>query len=291
MNSLSIIKIQTPKKFLLDGFLFNQNNKKTFFIFVHGLGSNLFSQMELLQKIAKTKNGILTFNNRGNGIISKIKQASPKDKRGHKTHSIGMAHEVFEDCVDDIEGAVNYVEKLGAKNIFLVGHSTGCQKSIFYLSKKDKTSVKGAILLAPMSDFADAFTFTDKKVYQKAVAYAQKKVTQGHQHDLLPSGIWSYAIDAQRFLSLYTIDGQEEIFTYASGKKPTTIKKVKKPILVILAGDDEYRDRPMNEIADWFDKVLYNKDKKTCIVKNAPHNFNGYTEEVSKKIVNWTKLY
>lgn len=291
MTQFFPVKIQTPKKFLLDGLLLNQNNKNAFYIFVHGLGGNLFSQIELLQKIAGTKNSVLTFNNRGNGIISKIKQIDTKDKRGYKTHNIGMAHEVFEDSVDDIEGAVNYVSKLGAKNIVLIGHSTGCQKSIYYLSKKNNPLIKGVVLLAPMSDFADTFAFTDKKVYQKAVAYAKNKISQDNPHDLLPSNIWAQTIDAQRFLSLYTADSQEELFTYASGKKPTTLKRVKKPILVVLAGNDEYKDRPISDIAKWFEQVLFKHDKKIDTIDNAPHNFNEYTEDVAKKIINWSRRY
>lgn len=285
------VKIQTPKKFILDGLLLKQNNNNTFYIFIHGLGSNLFSQIELLQKLAGTKNNILTFNNRGNGIIAKIKQVSKKDSGGYKSHSIGMAHEVFTDCLDDIDGVVNYVSKLGAKNIILIGHSTGCQKSIYYLSKKINPPIKGAVLLAPMSDFADTFAFTDKKVYQKAVEYAKNKISQGCSHELLPSNIWKQTIDAQRFLSLYTVDSQEELFTYASGKNPTILKRVKKPIFVVLAGNDEYKDRPISDIARWFEQVLFKHDIKIDIINNAPHNFNGYADSVAKKIVNWTRRY
>lgn len=285
------VKIQTPKKFLLDGLLLKQNDSNTFYIFLHGLGGSLFSQIELLQKIAGIKNNILTFNNRGNGIISKIKQVNTKDIRGYKSYVIGMAHEVFADCLDDIEGAVNYVGKLGAKNIILIGHSTGCQKSIYYLSKKLNPLIKGVVLLAPMSDFADTFAFTDKKIYQKAATYAKKKISQGHPHDLLPTDIWTQIIDAQRFLSLYTADSQEEIFTYASGKNPTTLRRVKKPILVVLAGNDEYRDRSMSEIAKWFEQALFNHDIKIDIINNAPHNFNGYTADAAKKIINWSRRY
>lgn len=283
------VKIQTPKKFLLNGLLMNQNVGNNFYIFIHGLSGSIFSQIELLKKIAGTKNSVLTFNNRGNGIISKIKQVDAKEVLGYKTHNIGMAHEVFTDCLDDIEGAINYANEMGAKNIFLIGHSTGCQKSIYYLSKKPNSFVKGAVLLAPMSDFADTFVFNNKKVYQKAVAYARKKISLGRQHDLLPSNIWPQIIDAQRFLSLYTPDSQEEIFSYVSGKNPIILKKVKKPIFVILAANDEYKDRSMNEIADWFGKKMINHNIRIDIIDNALHGFGGHVEEVAKKILDWSK--
>ena len=277
-----IIKIQTPKKFLLNGIFLGSQKAKNIIIFIHGLGGTLFSQAELAELLVDKNNSVLLFNNRGNGILSKIKQIDKKEKGGRKKHLIGMAHEVFTDCVDDIDGAVEFVESLGNKNIFLMGHSTGCQKSIYYLSKRKNRNIKGAILLAPMSDFADTFAFTDRKIYNRAVSFAEKLIKSGKEHDLLPKKIWPYIIDAQRFLSLFTPDGVEEIFSYDSGKLP---------MLIVLAGEDEYRDREISEIANWFEEELKEKDAETITIKESPHNFHGFTSELSKKIKNWIKNY
>ncbi|KKQ06003.1 MAG: Phosphoenolpyruvate synthase, partial [Candidatus Moranbacteria bacterium GW2011_GWF1_36_4] len=126
-----IVKIQTPKKFLLDGIFFGSPKAKNVIIFIHGLGSNLFSQAELAERLVDKNNSVLLFNNRGSGVLSRISQVDKKEKSGRKKHLIGMAKEVFTDCVDDIDGAVRFVESLGSKNILLIGHSTGTQKSVY----------------------------------------------------------------------------------------------------------------------------------------------------------------
>lgn len=282
-----IIKIQTPKKFLLDGILFGSSKAKNIIIFVHGLGSNLFSQTDLIERLVNKNNSVLAFNNRGNGIVTRVKRLNKKELKGYESHLIGMSHEVFTDCVDDIEGVIKSLRKFGAENIFLLGHSTGCQKSIYYLAKKNKPSIKGVILLAPMSDFADTFKFANRKIYQRALSYAQKMLKMKKADVFLPKKIWPYMTDAQRFLSLYTPDSLEEIFSYASNRNPKILKSVKKPKLVILAEKDEYRDREISEIAGWFEKNMAGNNAEIKLVKNAPHNFHGYASEVSKIIKKW----
>ncbi len=289
MTQCIVVQIETPKKFLLDGIWIGSENAETVFVYVHGLGSNLFSHYGLLEKIVDKKTAVLAFNNQGYGSISKVKQLNAKSVKGYDSHWVGMAHEIFTDCVDDIEGAVGLVKTRGAKQIFLLGHSTGCQKSIYYLSKAKTKNVSGAILLAPMSDFADTLNPERKKVYAKAVLVALKMVASGKRHELLPSTVWPYPIDAQRFLSLYTKESVEEIFGYSSGKKPTVIQKTDVPILVILAQEDEYRDRPIEEIGYWFENIKYKNSGEVNIISGATHGFGKCESEVVDLIKLWLK--
>ena len=283
----TVIQIQTPKGFLLNGLLFGAEKPKTVYIYVHGLGSSMFSQTELLQKLVDKNSSALTFSNRGYGVVNNIWQIISKNPIKYKKHVIGMAHEVFTDCIDDIEGAVKFVSDLGVKNIILVGHSTGCQKSIYYLAKKTAPLVQGVILLAPMSDFADTFKYTDKKIYNKAIFDAKKLVKDGKQHELLPFSIWPDMIDAQRFLSLFTPDSIEEIFSYASGQRPVLLIKNKKPILVILAEKDEFSDRPIFGIFNWFQSTLQNKKYQLNMIEGSAHRFQGYSDILKKIIKDW----
>ena len=114
------------------------------------------------------------------------------------------------------------------KEIYLAGHSTGCQKSVYYAIKKADRAVKGLILLAPISDYAAERMRNTKGTLLRATTVAQKLVKAGKKHDLLPKNVWHGVIDAQRFLSLYTPTSAEEIFSYAQPKKnPSVLKKVK----------------------------------------------------------------
>ncbi len=287
MYNCQIIKIQTPKKYLLDGLWLGSQKAQTVYIFLHGLGGSLFSQLKLAESLTSKNSAAIVFNNRGFGTINRISKINKSVAKGFKNYTMGFAHEVFTDCVDDIDGAVEYALKNKAKQIYLVGHSTGCQKSVYYLAKRPKSKVRGAILLAPMSDFADMFANTEINKYKKLISVAKLMVKEKRGFELMPINLWPMPTDAQRFLSLFSPDSQEEIFSYASGKNPKILISAKKPLLIILAGNDEYRERPIKDIAKWFSDVPIGRGSDIKIVNKAPHNFSGHTDELKKIIKKW----
>ncbi len=242
-----IVTITTPKKNLLFGLWHSPSKSKKAIIFIHGLASSAFSLEKVISPLADNTTSILKLNNRGHDIVNKLNKVDKRKKKGYTLSKIaGAAHEIFEDCVDDIQGSINFVKEKGIKDIFLIGHSTGCQKSIYYLSKRGTQKlVKGVVLLCPVSDYSAALATSDKKT-TNAVKYARNLISKGKPHDLLPTEVWKEDIvDAQRFLSLYTPESVEEIFTYVNPNiKPVALQKVKIPTLSIYAEKDEYHDRP-----------------------------------------------
>jgi len=289
MNTCKIIQIQTPGKMILNGLWLGNEKAETVFVYVHGLGGTIFAQQDLLEKIAQRKNtAVLTFNNRGSGVVTQIKHLNAKTKKGYESLIGGQAHEVFTECVDDIEGAVNYAKECGAKNIFLIGHSTGCQKSVYYLSKKPASPVKGVILLAPLSDYASAKIEVGDDVLKKSVMIAKQLVENKTPHELMPADICPFPCDAQRFLSLNIPESLEEIFSYAvPEKKPAALQKVKVPILVVVGTEDEYLERTAENLMIWFKNTLKKQKASFEIVENATHNFKGFAEQLNRMIRNW----
>ncbi|MGH9638748.1 MAG: alpha/beta fold hydrolase [Bryobacteraceae bacterium] len=282
------IRIETPKKYLLDGLYFGADRPKTAIVFIHGLGANAFAHHDYLTPLATRHTAVLFFSNRGHDGVAGVKRLKPSARKGYVYENAGVAHEVFTDCVDDLQGAVSLLRKRGAKHIYLVGHSTGCQKIVYYLSRPGKQErIAGAVLLCPISDYAGATRENEPK-RSKAEIAARKLVRRAKPHDLLPANLWRGPIDAQRFLSLYTPGSKEEIFTYAQPKKiPRTLRKVKIPLLVIFAANDEYRDRPTGEIAQWFSKNLKSPTAEIQIIPAALHSFNGLESEVTAAIRRW----
>src|SRR3989344_5183299 len=185
-----IVHIVTPKK------------ARRAVVWVHGLGSSMFSKLEITRLIADKETAVLMFNNRGHDKISPLVVA------GTKWRKAGSAHEKFTDCVDDIEGAIKFAKKAGAKSIYLAGHSTGCQKSTYWANKKGK-GVKGIILLAPISDYAATVMLDSKEKIARALGVARRLVARGKKHELLPENVWGWSLlaDAQRFISLYSGKG------------------------------------------------------------------------------------
>lgn len=285
---IEFVDVITPKSYQLRGVWVGAPKPKRVFIFIHGLTSDLFSGKTIFG-LAEGDSSVLSFNNRGYGIVSKIKHLNPDKPKGYESELAGTAHEVFEDCIDDLEGAVQFCHDRGVHEVYLVGHSTGCQKSIFYLSKtKNKQKVSGVVLLCPLSDYAAVPLAVDKAQYEKALEYSRREVKEGRLHTLLSEEYWpSELIDAQRFLSLYTPESSEEIFTYSHDKEPKAFQSVEVPMLVVLAEKDEYCDRPTEKLRAWFDRSNVSSKYNSEVIENALHNLKGSEEVVCKQIKNW----
>ena len=287
MRECRVAEIVTPKRVLLNGLWFGAKRPNRVIIWVHGLGSSVFSKLDIVEKLVDKNTAVVSFNNRGHDKVSRIAHLG-ENKIG-KTILGGSAHEKFIDCVDDIQGAINFVRRVGVKDIYLAGHSTGCQKSIYWAHRKKGRGVKGIILLAPMSDWSAEMMLQGKARLARAASVARALVRRGKKHQLLPAGIRPDYVDAQRFLSLYTPESVEEIFSYAQPKKnPRILKSVRIPTLILLAEKDEYGDRPAKKIAGWFKKHL-GPSHETLIIPRATHSFHGNEVRVASATKKWIK--
>lgn len=277
-----VIEIVTPKRFILNGLWFGPVNPKRAIVHVHGMFSSAFSMAGIIEKLVDDETAVITFNNRGHDAVTDVKQIVGKKQKYHKA---GTAHEVFVDCVDDIQGAINFVRKAGVKKIYLAGHSTGCQKSIYWAHKTGGKGVRGIILYAPLSDYAG----DRRKPKLKAVTkLAREMVKKGRKHELLPAGTWWHDVDAQRFLSLYTPDSVEEIFSYAQpGKNPRIYKSVRVPVLAIFAGADEYSERPAEKLADWFTAHSGSRRFSAVVIPKTGHSFRDSEDHVARVVHEW----
>lgn len=274
------VEITTPKNVLLNGLLFGLKRSKNLYIFVHGLTGSAFSMRGLGEVLVDKNSSVLTFNTRGFEQISTVKR-----RRGNKTEYLqaGTAHEKFGDCVDDIQGAVDFGKKAGFKSIYLVGHSTGCNKAVYWHAKGGQ-GVQALFLLGPLSDYSGALASKGRLELARGVACAQKLVRSGKPHALMPRdlGEW-FECDAQRFLSLYTPESEEDIFTYARQEvRPRALERVRTPMLVILAGADEYADKPVTLIEQWFLEHIYTGE--VVVIPNVNHSFKGGERTIVKTI-------
>ena len=161
---------------------------------------------------------------------------------------------------------------------------------MYWASRKNGgRAVKGIILLAPVSDWAAETKLRGIKKIGKVTRLARVLVRRGKGRELLPDNVWHETLDAQRFLSLYTPDSVEEIFTYAQPKKvPRTLKRVHAPILALLAEKDEFWGRPVRPVAAWFEKNI-RAPHKVVIVPRVKHSFKGAEKRVAKEIRTFIK--
>jgi len=286
MNPL--ITFETPKGYLLQGAWIGAARAKTAYIFIHGLTGNLFSRSEVAALLAREPDtACVLFNNRGHGYVSPLRKHTSK-----KTRKLfgGTAHEVFTESRDDIAGAIAFAKSRGAKRIILVGHSTGCQKAIWYLAGSPARDVCGAVLLAPLSDYAGIKKVLSPSRYAKLRSQVERLAAKD-PHALVPREMHPFPelLDAQRWLSLYTPESTEEIFTYASHRTPSTLRKTRVPLIALFASEDQHADRPAAELAEWFARARPALPLRAEVIDAPDHGFSSREREVAHTIAHWAR--
>ena len=270
-----LVRIKTEDNLELQGLLV-EAGKETILVHVHAWIGNFYENRFLdfiSDEIAKKGISFLSFNNRGAGIITDF------IKNG-KYKRVGGSIEKFEDCILDIKAAIEFLAKKGYKNIILQGHSTGCQKVIYYKSKTKDRRVKSLILLCPVDDIACAKDMLGKR-YEEALKIARGIIGK---EMVVPEWMQYYPfLTPERFLQISDPESVAGRILDVSGKLEE-IKSVDCPVLAIFGEEDDYQKNP-KEMLD----IL--KEKTNCDIKllKCNHWFKDNEEELAKEIAEWIK--
>lgn len=203
--------------------------------------------------------------------------------------------EVFEDSAKDIEGAIRYLVKSGIKRIYLQGHSTGCQKAVYYVFKKMDKRVKGIILLGPVDDYNmwkkgnpyNAWGRGKKMGFNRAVSFARAKARTNplFPMDARYDGI---KMSAKRFLSVADLKNVEaRLLNYDS--KMVEFGRVGIPILSAFGTNDEYLVMPARKCLQILGRNTGSNDFMGVLIRGANHAFRGKEGELARFVADWIK--
>lgn len=301
MNTIKpeIIQIKTEDGLTLPGLFYNVRNSKKAAIFLHGNGSSsVFYSDDLKGEQAKVlnNNGIsyLLFNNRGAHLIKKIqvKNQNGEDER----KPFGMAYEKIKDCIKDIDGAINFLEKIGYSEFYLIGESTGANKICVYHYYKQNNKISKYILLGGGDDTGIYYNQLGKKKFFKLLTESKNKISKGKGEEmiceLLPEEIFSYI----GFYDIANPDGDYNVFPFLEVIQGIQLSKKKlfryfqsinKPTLVIYGEKDEFAWGDVPKVVNILKKLKPKFEYK--IIANADHGFSEHQKELIKTIMNWLK--
>lgn len=109
-------------------------------IMVHGSTGSVTT--ELLVTLARDLAGFgvpaLTFSNRGHDIVWQLEERY----YGHAFENVG-------ECLADIDGALDLMQRLGCSRVVVVGHSLGGLKSVFYGVNGSRSSLAAIVSVSP----------------------------------------------------------------------------------------------------------------------------------------------
>lgn len=287
-----LVKIKTRDGVPLCGMLFEprwQDKSTTTAIWLPGLTDTFYGNLPLSQALAEglNRHGIsfAVFNTRGSAVAESEK-VGPRNRR-HKIW-LGAAFEKFEDCVHDIKAMLSSMRGRGYGKIFLLGHSTGANKAVYYLSKTGGRGLSGVGLLGPISDIPGIKKGFGRKL-KVALTFAGKETRAGRDNNLIPAGLSAGGLwSAKRLLSVATAGKPEDTFPYYDKKRRFYwASGANLPICVLIGGKDQHADRPVKEIYQRFQKEIPAPFFSGEIIKNADHGFRGKEKGVAKVLLGW----
>ena len=254
---------------MLDGFYRPAPKKPApLLVFVHGMGSNFYRsalKKAFLEAAPALGLGILSFNNRG--------------------AERGTEDEKFRTCLSDLDAAAEFARRQGHRKWVFIGHSTGCQKIVYWQARRRHPAVAGLVLLAPADDYA-ATRRDLGKGFEKKVAWAKKQVAAG-KGDAPVAGLYE-RFTAERFLSLADVKQAEaNVFRYAGPL--TQFRRVTCPVLAVFGEDEEFAAVPPAEMLAILRKQTKSRDFDDWLIPGADHGFHGCAAELALSVCQWAR--
>jgi pimeloyl-ACP methyl ester carboxylesterase len=278
-----LLTYRTDDGIRMTGLLYRSGTRnKTAIINVFGMTGDFFSspRYEAMAKAAKSTDIDIFFaGNRGIGLSFPF-----KDRNGKKI-LLGTAHERFEDSIFDIRAAVRLLHNRSYKKIILMGHSTGCQKSVYYLYRTGNRRITGLILLGPAGDYDLVKKMLGKRL-GKAVMVARDMIKKRKNKEMTPAWISNYT--PRRFLS-YAVAGSPEarMFNYNSSLRE--FGSIRCPIFVCFGENEQYATKPVKEHISILRHATGSRKFESAIIKGADHSFTGKEAALAKEVVGWAR--
>lgn len=164
---------------------------------------------------------------------------------------IGFGTSSLSQDSEDISAAIDYFRtSLGKKTVVLMGHSTGSQDVMHYLTQdrdKFRAKVDGGIIQASVSDREGASQYQDKADIEEKVKKAKEWIDNGKGLDVLPYDFDDMSkhapTNALRFVSLLDVRGGDDFFSSDLNDEDfsRTFGAIEPPtkLLVAYSGNDE----------------------------------------------------
>lgn len=275
---LDFVRFNATDDVELQGWLNNADSDLAV-VHIHGMSGNGYENYfldDLRNMYAENNVSLFTIDTRGRGIISDFRQGD-----GWK-HG-GSCFELFEESVNDIRGAIEYLKSIGKSRFILQGHSLGCTKVVNFVLNEDVAGIEKIILLAP-TDMA-GWANTDPK-NQEYLSNAKQLISESKGEELVAGQCWldNTPISAQTYPTICEAGSSADIYGEREGG--ALLGRVELPMLIPYGTEDIGITRIDGTMDKWLERVnkIKNANTEVSVVNGASHGFRGY-EDVLTEII------
>jgi len=255
----------------LHGLLFTpqQAPSKLALLFIHGVAMNFYLPplCTFGQELASRGSHSFVVNTRGHDWISRA---------GNLTKFGGSAYETLEDCLPDIDGALEYLHEKGYRRFVLIGHSLGAIKSIIYQGTRRRADIAGIVSCsAPRQFYSERAA--RQPGFRELIDKAERLIAAGKSEELLSVGVGATPgiFTARTHVNKYGKDDNNDCRPYA--------KHLGCPVLAIVGGaEPKFFYEYAQEIV-----AGAGTDAECILVDGANHFYNRHTPEIVDIIYRW----
>jgi pimeloyl-ACP methyl ester carboxylesterase len=259
----------------------NSSSSKVAIIWVHGWGANFYtpSYVGIGRALAERGFPTISVNTRMHDVGNVEKYTlSGKRVRG------GGYWGVTSEDTQDIRAWIDYAERLGYKQVVLVGHSAGWSSVARYQADSQDARVVGLVFASP------GVGYSPQSNDPEIVAQAKKLVEEGSGEDLIRLPQRSYASYVSA-ATQYDIDNTPRQYKDFFGIQTpdAAITKVSCPVLAFYgAKDDIGGEKDLALLSASVRHLAHGPAKvDTAMITNGNHEYVGEETQVAQVIVHW----
>jgi len=254
----------------LHGLLFTlpQAESDLALVLIHGVAMNFYLPPLSVfgQELAQLGYHSFVINTRGHDWISRA---------GNLAKFGGSAYEVLEDCIADLDGALDYLSEQGYRRFILIGHSLGAIKSLIYQGTRRRSDISGIVSCsAPRQFYSERAA--RQPGFRAVIERAESLIAQDRGDELLSVAVGSAPgiFSARTHVNKYGEDERNDVRPYA--------KLIGCPLLVIVgSAEPRFFHQYAREIVEAADHGTY------TLVDGANHFYNRHTAEIVEIIAQW----
>ena len=288
--NIKMVHFKATDNVKLSGLMYKSNKEtKKILISVHGMATNCLKHRDEVIAEKLTKNiDMLAFNNRGHDLTSYIK----KERDGKKQKMLaGTSYEEISECYNDILGSINYCIENGYEEIYIMGHSLGCTKTIYTYNKLIQENnkeildkIKGVLLLS-LVDIPKALQIYLNDNFPAMVTYAKNMRKEGLDNLLMPEKSFIHPISVKTFLR-YAINNEDINFARYSDDTYNfeEINNIKCPLFMRWGNNNEMILQKADDLCTMLKNKIKNEKLDIGYIDGANHSYTGKEEILANQI-------
>lgn len=259
---------------------FESYEKNICVIFIHGMCGTIIDNYfaTIWGKLFAEKNiGFIYEHNRGHSIENDIVMKDETFKR------CGCMYEIFEDCIYDIDLAIDTAKNKGYKKFILLGHSYGCNKIIYYYYKKHPNVL--GMILASAPDMVSSH-LANEPDHKKLLAEAKENLDHREPMKLLHKMVEDYMyMSSGTYYNWYHENATLNNLPVISNPEHwEQFEIIDVPILTFSGSKESDYYLHLDLLKD---KAIACKNFEFKIIENTGHTYRNKESEIGNLILEW----